>query len=139
MEFKLWNLLHELQSDAYEWVDLSHSLNNDSPCWSGVPDGAVELNNTVFDWGNPILECQIQTLNFLVSSVLILISLVILSKVQIYLKKFDVKKMFFSLCIIDISEKVANDMHYAVTVEDIKAYEAKIWSDSRWCLCCSAY
>ena len=125
MEFKLWNLLHELQSDAYEWVDLSHSLNNDSPCWSGVPDGAVELNNTVFDWGNPILECQIQTFKFPgqfgthIDFPGHFIQGADLSE------KFDVKKMFFPLCIIDISEKAANDMHYEVTVEDIKAYEAK--------------
>ena len=29
------------------------------------------------------------------------------------------------LCVIDLTEKVAQDVHYAVTVEDIKAYEAK--------------
>ena len=27
---KLWSILGELQSDEYEWVDLSHSLNEKS-------------------------------------------------------------------------------------------------------------
>ena len=32
--------------------------------------------------------------------------------------------MAYPLVVIDISEKVAKDVHYAVTVDDIKAYEA---------------
>ena len=31
MENKLWNVLQELKSDQYEWVELSHSLNNSAP------------------------------------------------------------------------------------------------------------
>jgi len=56
--------LDELKSDAYELVELSHSLNNDSPYWAGIPEGSVELGKTVFDWGNPMLECLIQTFKF---------------------------------------------------------------------------
>ena len=40
MENKLWNVLKELKSEGYEWVELSHSLNNDSPFWSGIPEGS---------------------------------------------------------------------------------------------------
>ena len=62
--YKLWNMLAEMKSDAYEWVELSHSMNNDSPVWSGIPAGSVEVSKTVFDWGNPMLECLIQTFKF---------------------------------------------------------------------------
>ena len=31
----------------------------------------------------------------------------------------------FPLCVIDITDKVEKDMHYAATAEDIKEYEAK--------------
>ena len=31
----------------------------------------------------------------------------------------------FPLCVIDITDKVAQDIHYAVTAQDIKDYEAK--------------
>lgn len=41
--YKLWNMLAEMKSDAYEWVELSHSMNNDSPVWSGIPAGSVGL------------------------------------------------------------------------------------------------
>ena len=64
MTYALWNLCKDLRSDAYEWVELSHSLNNDSPFWSGIPAGSVELSKTCFDWGNPMLECLIQTFRF---------------------------------------------------------------------------
>ena len=33
--------------------------------------------------------------------------------------------MVYPLCVVDITEKVAQDVHYAVTVEDLKDYEAK--------------
>lgn len=56
MSYKLWNVLKELESPEYEWVDLSHSLNNDSPYWGGVPKGQVELGKTCYDWGTPMLE-----------------------------------------------------------------------------------
>ena len=55
--YKLWNVLNELQSDAYAWVELSHSMNNDSPVWAGIPEGSVEVAKTVFDWGLPGTFC----------------------------------------------------------------------------------
>ena len=64
MAYKLWQILDELKTPEYEWVELSHSLNNDSPFWAGIPEGSVELGKTVFDWGNPMLECLIQTFKF---------------------------------------------------------------------------
>ena len=64
MHYALWTVLEQLRSDQYEWVELSHSLNNDSPFWSGIPAGSVELAETCFDWGNPMLECLIQTFKF---------------------------------------------------------------------------
>ena len=60
--YKLWNTLNDLKQ--YRWVELSHSLNNTSPYWAGIPEGSVELSKTVFDWGNPMLECLIQTFKF---------------------------------------------------------------------------
>ena len=38
---------------------------------------------------------------------------------------YDVKQGVFPLCVIDITDKVAQDVHYAVTAQDIKDYEAK--------------
>lgn len=46
--YKFWEALKEAKK--YRWVELSHSLNNDSPYWSGIPEGSVELSKTCFDW-----------------------------------------------------------------------------------------
>ena len=61
-DYKLWNALKNAKK--YRWVELSHSLNNESPYWSGIPEGSVELAKTVWDWGKPELECLIQTFKF---------------------------------------------------------------------------
>ncbi len=60
--YKLWDVLADLKQ--YRLVELSHSMNNDSPFWAGIPAGSVELGKVVFDWGNPMLECLIQTFKF---------------------------------------------------------------------------
>lgn len=61
-DYKLWNALKDAKK--YRWVELSHSLNNESPYWSGIPESSVELAKTVWDWGKPELECLIQTFKF---------------------------------------------------------------------------
>ena len=53
--YALWNALNKARS--MKWVELSHLMENDSPYWSGIPAGSVELGSVVFDWGNPMLEC----------------------------------------------------------------------------------
>ncbi|WP_405378318.1 cyclase family protein [Phascolarctobacterium sp.] len=125
MSYKLWNVLNELQSDEYEWVELSHSLNNESPFWAGIPEGSVELGKTVFDWGNPMLECLIQTFKFPGQFGTHIDFPGHFVKDAPLSEKYGAKQMLFPLCVIDVTAKVAKDVHYAVTVEDIKEYEAK--------------
>ncbi len=43
--YKLWDALSKMKE--LKWVELSHSLNNDSPYWAGIPEGSVELSKTV--------------------------------------------------------------------------------------------
>ena len=50
--YELWEDLKRLK--RCRWVELSHPLNNDSPYWGGIPEGAVELSKTVYDWGNEL-------------------------------------------------------------------------------------
>lgn len=122
--YKLWNLLAELKQD-YELVELSHSLNGASPVWSGIPAGSVELAKTVFDWGNPMLECLIQTFKFPGQFGTHIDFPGHFAKGTALSEEFGAQQLFFPLCVIDITAKVAEDVHYAVTVEDIKAYEAQ--------------
>lgn len=124
MAYKLWSMLEEMKND-YEWVELSHSMNNDSPVWAGIPAGSVEVGKTVYDWGNPMLECLIQTFKFPGQYGTHIDFPSHFIKGAVGSDAFGPEHVIFPLCVIDITAKVKEDVHYAVTVEDIKAYEAE--------------
>lgn len=124
MSYKLWNILSELKNE-YEWIELSHSLNNDSPYWSGIPEGSVELGKVCFDWGNPMLECLIHTFKFPSQFGTHVDFPYHFHKEGAKSEAFGKDQLMFPLCVIDITAKVKEKVDYAVTVEDIKAYEAE--------------
>ena len=119
--YKLWNALKEAKN--YRWVELSHSLNNDSPYWSGIPEGSVELAKTVWDWGKPELECLIQTFKFPGQFGTHIDFPGHFAKGKDLSEKYRVNDLIFPLVIIDISKQAKKNARYAVTVDDIKAYE----------------
>lgn len=121
--YKLWEDLK--QAKNYKWVELSHSLNNDSPYWAGIPDGSVELARTCYDWGNEMLDCLIQTFKFPGQFGTHIDFPGHFIKDGVLSEAYGVKDMVFPLCVIDITKKVEQDIHYAVTAEDIKEYEAQ--------------
>ena len=121
--YQLWDSLEKMKK--LKWVELSHSLNNDSPYWSGIPEGSVELGKVVFDWGNPMLECQIQTFKFPGQFGTHIDFPGHFSRGAALSDAFGVRDAVFPLCVIDITDKVAADCRYAVTVRDIQDYEAK--------------
>ncbi len=121
--YHLWNELDQLKK--LRWVELSHSLDNDSPYWAGIPEGAVELGTVVYDWGIPMLECQIQTFKFPGQFGTHIDFPGHFIKNAPLSEAYGVKDCVFPLCVIDITEKVKEDPCYAVTVDDLKEYEAK--------------
>ena len=121
--YSLWEDLKKLKS--CRWVELSHSMNNDSPYWAGIPDGSVELGTVVYDWGNPMLDCVIQTFKFPGQFGTHIDFPGHFVKEGALSESFGVEQMMYPLCVIDITEKVAQDVHYAVTAADIEAYEAQ--------------
>lgn len=121
--YPLWDALS--QAKALRWIDLSHPLDNDSPYWAGIPEGAVELAKTVYDWGNPMLDCLIQTFKFP-------------GQFGTHIdfpghfipggplsEGYGVKDLVFPLCVVDVTAQVAQDPCYAVTEQDLRDYEAK--------------
>ena len=119
--YELWEDLKRLK--RCRWVELSHRLNNDSPYWGGIPEGAVELSKTVYDWGNE-LECLIQTFKFPGQFGTHIDFPGHFIKGEALSEQYGVKDMVFPLVVIDISEKVKENVEYAVTVDDIKGFEA---------------
>ncbi len=121
--YPLWEALK--QAKNYKWVELSHSLNNDSPYWAGIPEGSVELSKTCFDWGNPMLECQIQTFKFPGQFGTHIDFPGHFVKGRALSEEYDVHSLVFPLCVVDLTEKVKKDPRYVATSEDLKEYEAK--------------
>ena len=121
--YPLWEDLKRLK--GYRWVELSHSMNNDSPYWAGIPEGSVELGKVLFDWGNPMLECQIQSFKFPGQFGTHIDFPAHFVKGAALSDSYGVENMMYPLCVIDITDKVAGDVHYAVTADDIRAYEAQ--------------
>ncbi len=121
--YPLWEALEKAKK--YRWVELSHSLNNDSPYWAGIPEGSVDLSKTVFDWGNPMLECLIQTFKFPGQFGTHIDFPGHFVKNAPLSEEYGAENFAYPLVVIDITEKVKEDPEYAVTAEDIKAYEAK--------------
>ena len=121
--YELWDALEK--SKKYKWVELSHSLNNESPYWAGIPEGSVELSRTCFDWGNPMLDCLIQTFKFPGQFGTHIDFPGHFAKGKDLSEKYDVHDLVFPLVVIDITEQVKVNVNYAVSVEDIKNYEGK--------------
>ena len=121
--YKLWDALESAKK--HRWVELSHALNNDSPYWSGIPAGTVELGRVVYDWGNPMLECVIQSFRFPGQFGTHVDFPGHFVKEGARSEAYGVKDAVFPLCVVDITARVAEDVHYAVTAQDIRDYETQ--------------
>ena len=121
--YELWNALE--QAKGYQWVELSHPLDNTSPYWAGIPEGSVELSKTVYDWGNPMLDCLIQTFKFPGQFGTHIDFPGHFAKGAPLSEAYEARQLVFPLCVVDITEKVAKDVHYAATSQDIRDYEAQ--------------
>ncbi len=121
--YRLWDALRSARE--LKWVELSHEITNDSPYWAGIPDGSLELAKTVFDWGNPMLDCLIQTFKFPGQMGTHIDFPGHFVRGGDLSEAYGVEHAVFPLCVIDITEKVKEDVHYAVTAQDIKDFEAE--------------
>ena len=116
--YPLWEELNRLKK--CRWVELCHPLNNQSPYWGGIPEGSVELGKTVFDWGNEMLDCLIQTFKFPGQFGTHIDFPGHFVKGGALSEEYGVKEMAFPLVVVDVTEKVKADPHYAVTVQDLQ-------------------
>lgn len=121
--YQLWDGLKRARN--LRWIELSHPLDNSSPYWSGIPDGSVELAKTVYDWGMPQLDCLIQTFKFPGQFGTHIDFPGHFVKDGLLSDAYSVRDLVFPLCVVDLTQKVAQDPCYAVTVDDILAYEAQ--------------
>ena len=117
-QFELWTTLAMLEE--YEWVDLTHAFAPGIPRWPGFDDAQF---NTVYDYDKDGFYAQefvhvgqygthmdppahfVKGLRFI--------------------DQIELKEMAAPLVVINVADKVAANPDYELTVEDIKAWEAK--------------
>lgn len=119
----LWNTLDQLK--GCHWVELSHPLNDESPFWSGIPEGSVELCKTVFDYDNPMLRCRIHTFKFPGQFGTHIDFPNHFIEGAAGPEAFGIADHVLPLVVIDIRDKVAENPEYAITLADIEAWEAE--------------
>ena len=120
----LWPDLEKLKS--CHWVDLTHPLTNESPYWGGMPDGVVELCNTVFDYDEEILSCRIQTYKFPGQFGTHVDFPSHFTPGAVGSEAYGVGNMAMPLVVIDLTPKIAEQgPDTAIAVEDIEAFEAE--------------
>ena len=118
----LWNTLADLKK--LHWVDLTHPLNNESPFWSGIPKDSVELCKTVFDYDNEMLCCRIHTFKFPGQFGTHIDFPVHFVEGGAALEIFSDADHVLPRVVIDIRDKVAQNPEYAITLDDLAAFEA---------------
>ncbi|MDO4566674.1 MAG: cyclase family protein [Oscillospiraceae bacterium] len=121
--YRLWDALNAARK--LRIVELSHQLNNDSPYWSGIPDGSVELAKVVYDWGMPQLDCLIQSFKFPGQFGTHIDFPGHFVKDGALSEEYGPTDLIYPLCIVDVTDKVKTDCCYTVSADDIKEYEEK--------------
>lgn len=119
----LWGELDKLK--ACNWVDLTHPLNNESPYWGGMPDGSVELCKTIFDYDSEILRCRIHTYKFPGQFGTHVDFPLHFEPGLAAAEAYGVEQMAYPLVVLDITPQMQENVEYAITVDDIKAFEAQ--------------
>lgn len=118
----LWNDLKKWKN--YKWIELSHSLNDESPYWSGMPEGVREIGKTVYDFDQE-LRLKIQTFKFpgqFGTHIDFPGHFDTNGKLS---DQYGIKDLAFPLVVIDISEKVKQNSDYELTLSDIAEHEKK--------------
>jgi len=121
VENNLWELLKVLKN--HKWVDLTHEITNDSPYWQGMPEGVMELNNTIIDF--PEMNLNIQTHKFPGQFGTHIDYPGHFVKNARLAGDFKVEDTVLPLVVIDLSEKVKENNDYEISIDDIKEFEEK--------------
>lgn len=111
----LWTLCGELKK--HRFVELSYPVSPETPHWSGFPAMSDE---TLFTHADGFFVNKFQIVSQYGTHVDAPIHFV---QNRRTLDKIGAKEMILPLCVIDVSGKVAEDVDYAATVQDILDWE----------------
>lgn len=125
---KLWEIVKELKTENYKWVDLTHELSPETPHWYGFePLGIKKL----FDYPEAPMRVYQYThpgqygthvdgpLHF--------------DPNGRTLAEIRPDEMMYPLAVVDKSEEVAKNSDYMLTIDDLKEWEAENGSFPEGC------
>ena len=112
----LWTEL-ETWKKEYKFVDLSYEVSPETPHWSGFPAMSVGMK---FDYPDGFRVHEFTMVSQYGTHVDAPLHFVKDTK---GLHEIPVEEMILPLCVIDVTEKVAGNVDYAVTDEDIRKWE----------------
>lgn len=118
----LWNELEKWKT--LKWIELSVSLNDQSPYWSSMPEGVREIGKTVYDFDRE-LPCKIQTFKFPGQFGTHIDFPGHFDKNGKLSDQYTVRDLALPLVVIDVSGKVKQNPDYELTLADIAAHEQK--------------
>lgn len=117
---ELWKILEELKSDKYNWVDLSYPVCGTTPHYEGFRDLQV---NEIMSFSKEKVCAREYTMISQFGTHIDPPSHFVEGGRALH--EIGVKEMVYPLCVIDVSETVAANHDYAMTVEDVQAWEAQ--------------
>ncbi len=114
---ELWSLLEALKSSC-RFVDLSHEVSPLTPHWSGFPAMSASVT---FDYPDGFHVHEFRIVSQYGTHIDAPSHFV---QGQRKLHEIGVSEMLLPLCVVDITEKVAQDVDYAACVQDFLDWEA---------------
>ena len=115
---ELWEMLQNLKSPKYKWVDLSHEVSPETPHYEGFP--ALRAKDYYTFDKEKVCSIDYSLVTQYGTHVDAPYHFVESGR---RLHEIGVGEMAYPLCVIDVSEKVKANNDYGLTVNDIKAWE----------------
>ncbi|GCF93620.1 metal-dependent hydrolase [Enterococcus florum] len=117
---RLWDMLNDLKSAKYTWVDLSHPVNKETPHYSGY--NTLEMYEVFTHEEHTVCASEYKIVSQYGTHIDPPSHFVENGRT---LDQIELKEMVLPLCIVDLSEKTTTDHDYAFTVEDLKNWESQ--------------
>lgn len=117
---KLWELLAQMKSAQYKWVDLTQELSPETPHWYGFEPMGIK---NLFDFdAAPMRVNEYRLPGQYGTHVDVPLHFDAAGRAQ---HEINVEEFAYPLCVVDKSAACATDSDYALTIEDILAWEAE--------------
>lgn len=115
---ELWNILEQLKSDRYHWVDLSYEVSPRTPHYEGFRD--LQIDEVLSFARHKVCSREYTVVSQYGTHVDPPFHFVENGRP---LDKITVREMVFPLCVIDVSAQAAADPDYGLTAEDLQDWE----------------